>query len=79
MIPSVFYAPLTYDAVWSLALALNNSIPHLDPGSTLENFTYEDSRMTGIFMEQMYKLDFAGMTVRSNYWSQSGVDFPLRC
>ena len=62
---SDFYAPLTYDAVWSLALALNDSIPklnNLDLGG-LANFTYDSGRMTEAFMQSMYGLKFEGMMV----------------
>ncbi len=61
--PSVFYAPLTYDAVWSLALALNASQNSLPPDVKLENFRYDDIDMTNIFMEKMNKLDFQGIMV----------------
>ena len=64
--PSQFYAPLTYDAVWSMALALNSSASRLLKHETLQNFTYERKDMTQIFMEQMHSLNFEGMTVRFN-------------
>ncbi len=61
--PSEFYAPLTYDAVWSMALALNASVASLADGETLDSFSYERQDMTETFMEQMYDLHFEGMTV----------------
>ena len=61
--PSLFYAPLTYDAVWSMALALNSSLPLLPSNQSLHNFTYERKDMTDIFMDEMHNLHFEGMTV----------------
>ena len=61
--PSDFYAGLTYDAVWAMALALNGSQAQLPPGKTLESFTYEDTAMRTIFEDQMYQVNFAGQSV----------------
>ncbi len=63
---SEFYASLTYDGIWSLALALNASqLPLMDKyNTTLHEFNYESPYMTTVFMEQMNKLAFEGMTVR---------------
>ena len=61
--PTTFYAPLTYDAVWSIALALNASQDALPAGKSLSDFRYGDISMTSIFMKKMSRLAFEGMTV----------------
>lgn len=65
LLSSVFYAPLTYDAVWSLALALNASIPLLAERklTPLTEFTYENDKMRDVFMETMSQTNFEGMMV----------------
>lgn len=60
---SVFYAPLTYDAVWSLALALNGSMTRLPATKKLEEFKYEEKDVTEVLMDEMEQLQFEGMTV----------------
>ena len=54
------------DAVWAIALAINNSIVPLREklNKTLEEFTYKDGRgITDIIYEEMKKLNFYGTTV----------------
>ena len=61
--PADFYAGLTYDAVWSIALALNGSLEELSNGTTLGSFTYTNVAMTNIFMAKMYEVNFHGQSV----------------
>ena len=59
-----FYAGLTYDAVWAMALALNGSIERLAAvGMTIDEFGYDNEAITDIFMQEMYKLRFRGQSV----------------
>ena len=54
------------DAVWAIALAINNSIAPVREklNKTLEEFTYKGGRgMTDIMYEEMKKLNFYGTTV----------------
>ena len=54
------------DAVWAIALAINNSIVPVREklNKTLEDFTYKDGRgITDIIYEEMKKLNFYGTTV----------------
>ena len=54
------------DAVWSIALALNNSIVPIrdDLNSSLDEFTYPNGyNITHIIYEEMKRLKFYGATV----------------
>ena len=64
-------APLAYDATWVIALMLNASVEVLrewvfSDGTRrrLEDFTYDDSEMTQIFLNLLSKTDFIGVSVR---------------
>ena len=68
-----------YDATWSMALSLNNSIPFLrERNLTLSDYskTYGDPSMTRILQEQLLKLQFEGMSgrVMFNATSRHNVD-----
>ncbi|XP_013398210.1 gamma-aminobutyric acid type B receptor subunit 2-like [Lingula anatina] len=70
------YHPYGYDAIWAAALALNSSIPEVAKqvvtevfdGETvvrpkrLDDFTYEDSHLLDVLMEELKKTNFTGMT-----------------
>ena len=54
-----------YDAVWTIALALNSSISILEErGLRLENFTYNDPyKMADVFTDSVTNLSFQGISV----------------
>ncbi|RDD36457.1 Gamma-aminobutyric acid type B receptor subunit 2 [Trichoplax sp. H2] len=57
------YAGFGYDAVWAVALALDNSIQELKMyNKTLTDFSYNDSEMGGIILHQMGLIEFEGVT-----------------
>lgn len=59
------YAGFGYDAIWAIALALNNSIQELQMhNKTLTDFNYHDSEMGIILLNQMKQIEFEGVTVR---------------
>ena len=65
------------DAVWAIALALNNSIGPIreNLNSSLEEFTYKDGRnMTHIIYEELKKLKFYGTTVRQKFYVKADYD-----
>ncbi|XP_022085182.1 gamma-aminobutyric acid type B receptor subunit 2-like [Acanthaster planci] len=56
-----------YDQIITIALALNASIQALaemDPPRRLEDFTYEDTAMSSVFLEKTRSVDFVGLTGR---------------
>ena len=54
-----------YDAVWTIALALNSSISILEKRGLgkLENFTYENVEIADVFTEAVANVSFQGITV----------------
>jgi len=63
---SITQARYVYDAVWMIALTLNQSIADIEerfPGQSLRNFTYDNSNISQIFIERMSKLTFRGVSV----------------
>ena len=63
------YASFAYDAVWTAALALNASIAQLkalNGSRKLEDFHYNDAIMRKMFMSNMKKISFVGMSVSTN-------------
>ncbi|ELU09867.1 hypothetical protein CAPTEDRAFT_178683 [Capitella teleta] len=63
LMPSDFYAPLTYDGLWSLALGLNDSVRRLEEldKKPWENFTYESKDMAEVMMQSMHALSFEAL------------------
>ena len=57
-----------YDAVWTIALALNSSISILeDKGlGRLEDFTYDSVEMANVFTEAVANVSFEGISVSYN-------------
>ena len=55
-----------YDAVWTIALALNSSISILEERGLgrLEDFTYESVEMADVFTEAIANVSFEGISVR---------------
>ncbi|XP_006812319.1 gamma-aminobutyric acid type B receptor subunit 2-like [Saccoglossus kowalevskii] len=57
-----YFAPLVYDAVWSIAYALNTTRQRLPPGKALEDFTYEDSEMAEVITSAVSQTSFIGVS-----------------
>ena len=67
------YANGFYDGVWSLALALNNSIPRLNEiGLDLVDYTYGHREATEIIREEVLKLRFQGASGHISYSKDTG-------
>ncbi|CAI4228324.1 unnamed protein product [Auanema sp. JU1783] len=64
-------APLAYDAVWALALALNCTINHLPSTKKIEQFTYEDVSTYELLFQCMKNTSFRGVSGRVMF-SNSG-------
>ena len=65
------HAAFAYDAVWTIALALNQSISALKNNNetsnlTLADFDYTNVAMRKTFMNCAKKLSFHGMSVSGN-------------
>ena len=54
-----------YDAVWTIALALNSSISILEERGLgrLEDFTYDSVKMADVFTEAVANVSFHGISV----------------
>ena len=53
-----------YDAVWTIALALNSSISILETkNDRLENFNYSSVEMADVFTEAIANVSFEGISV----------------
>ena len=54
-----------YDAVWTIALALNSSISILEEKGLgrLEDFTYKSVEMADVFTEAVANISFPGISV----------------
>ena len=54
-----------YDAMWTIALALNSSISVLEKRGLgrLENFTYDSVEMADVFKEAIANVSFPGISV----------------
>ncbi|KAI0219795.1 Gamma-aminobutyric acid type B receptor subunit 1 [Lamellibrachia satsuma] len=49
-----------FDAIWVAAKTLNASMERLQPNETIDQFSYDNSRMTKIFFDSLTKLQFEG-------------------
>ncbi|KAI0230313.1 Gamma-aminobutyric acid type B receptor subunit 2 [Lamellibrachia satsuma] len=49
-----------FDAIWVAAKTLNASIERLQPSETIDQFSYDNSRMAKIFFDLLTKLKFEG-------------------
>ena len=70
-----------YDAMWTIALALNSSISILEDRKLgrLEDFTYNSTEMANVFTEAVANVSFQGISVSTSvvcihvlfddYWS----------
>lgn len=59
-----------YDAVWAMALSVNNSIPQLN--ESLLNISVFDTQTSEVIRNQFYNLDFQGATVNVKFNNQTG-------
>ena len=58
-----FWAPVYFDAVWAMALAINNSIEELRScGLELEHFRYGQNQVTHTFQRKVKELEFQGVS-----------------
>jgi len=70
------YAALAYDAVWSMALALNSSLEILqEKNLSLSNYTYGQSAVTQVILEQFYQLDFQGVSGNISFNDKTGFTY----
>ena len=64
--PNKAYQTNGYDAMWALALALNKTENILKRnGSTLSDFTYNNTMIRSILFDQISQTDFIGISVSS--------------
>ena len=57
-------APLAYDAIWALSIALDKSIEKLkEVGRTLEDFNYEDNVTKNVILSNLNDTYFEGVSV----------------
>ena len=57
-------APLAYDAIWAVALALNNTMTTLiGQGTSLEEYNYENQAIADIILSEIADVHFMGMSV----------------
>lgn len=60
----------TYDALWTIAVALNKSLPALERlGLKLQVFNRNKTEMTELFVQTIQDINFLGVTVRSIIFS----------
>ena len=64
-----------YDAVWTIALALNSSISILEERGLgrLEDFTYESVEMADVFTQAVANVSFPGISVSYRLFRTSSV------
>ena len=69
-----------YDAVWTIALALNSSMSMLEERGLgrLEDFTYESSEMADVFTDAIAKVSFPGISV-SDHKCRSSLHASMEC
>ncbi|XP_070577465.1 gamma-aminobutyric acid type B receptor subunit 2-like [Ptychodera flava] len=56
------YHSTAYDAMWAIAIALNQSRQNLPANKTLEDFSYEDSSIADVIAESLDTLEFEGVS-----------------
>ena len=56
-------APLAYDAIWAVALALNGTIARLKSASqSLDDYNYNNKKIADIILEEIADVKFEGMS-----------------
>lgn len=59
-------APLAYDAIWAVALALNRTITRLEAVSqSLDDYNYNNKDIADIILNEIADVNFVGMSVRT--------------
>ena len=68
-----FWAAVYFDAVWAMALAINNSIEELrSDGLDLADFTYGQNQVTEMFQRKINELAFDGVSGRIKFNETTG-------
>ena len=71
--PRTIWANPAYDAIWSLALALNISIPKLNSiGLNLSDYTYGHQDATNIIRDEVVRLKFHGASGNISFDNKTG-------
>ena len=66
-------APLAYDAVWAVALALNSSVSYLESvNKSLDSYNYDNKEVADIIMDNMEKVKFEGISGTVAFSSDTG-------
>ena len=67
---SDLYVPFVFDAMWTIALTLNNSMHEIKTtlNKSLADFTYKDSSMVQILKKTLENVNFQGITVKSFFF-----------
>lgn len=65
-------APLAYDAIWAVALALNKTMAKLaKEGTSLEDYNYENQQIADIILNEIGDVQFMGMSVCHRIFGKS--------
>jgi len=66
-------APLAYDAVWAVALALNSSAAYLEAqNQSLDSYNYDNKEVADIIQDNMEKVKFNGISGSVAFSSTTG-------
>lgn len=66
-------APLAYDAIWAVALALNSTMAKLAAmGQTIEDYNYENKEIGNIILDQFGDVKFDGISGRVAFNEDTG-------
>lgn len=70
---SSFWAAVYFDAVWAMALAINNSVEELrSRGLELAEFRYGQNQVTDTFQRKLKQLEFEGVSGRVKFNQTTG-------
>ncbi|XP_040570916.2 LOW QUALITY PROTEIN: gamma-aminobutyric acid type B receptor subunit 1-like [Lepeophtheirus salmonis] len=66
-------APLAYDAVWAIALALNQTMERLaQQGKTIEDYNYDNNKIAKIILEEIADVKFTGISGEVAFSEKTG-------
>ena len=66
-------APLAYDAVWAIALALNSSLAELErKNKSLDSYNYDNKAVADIIQDQLEKVKFNGISGSVAFSEETG-------
>merc|ERR1719323_2235781 len=66
-------APLAYDAVWAVALALNSSVSYLESlNKSLDSYNYDNKEIADVIMDHMKSTKFEGISGTVAFSSDTG-------